>query len=165
MTTQNPSSAAERPALKTPSSEPRSFGGLIGAGLVCWVAISLGFLGLHMLMQERPEFIGQPMRSSKTELIQESPRVVIRKLSDDIAVIKPAQPESSEVTFDMRGRRDYRGLRTVIDMSGEFRARYVLRNPFDEPIFVLFKCPHPRAESDSRQGLLAGGLMLQASAP
>ena len=142
-----------------------SFSGLIGAGLVCWIAMSLGFLGLHLLMQERPEFVGQPMRSAKTELIQESPRVVIRKLSDDVAVIKAAQPESSEITFEMRGRRDYRGLRTVIDMSGEFHARHVLVNAFDEPIFVLFKCPHPRAPSESGPGLLAGGLKLQASAP
>ncbi len=139
-----------------------SFGGLVGAGLVSWIAIGIGFFGLHMLMQERPEFVGQPMRSSKTELIQESPRVVIRKLSDDVAVIKSAQPESSEITFDMQGRRDYRGLRTVMDMSGEFRARHVLANAFDEPVVVLFKCPHPRSESD---GLQAGGLKLQASAP
>ncbi|MEO7318285.1 MAG: hypothetical protein ABIZ56_04795, partial [Chthoniobacteraceae bacterium] len=149
----------------TPATAPRSFTGLIGAGLMSWVAIGVGFFGLHMLMQERPEFVGQPMRSSKTELIQESPRVVIRKLSDDVAVIKTAQPSSSEITFDMRGRRDYRGLRTVIDMSGEFHARHVLTNAFDEPVFVLFKCPHPRSESDSGQGLLAGGLKLQASVP
>ena len=145
----------------TPQNAP-SLGGLIGAGLASWIAIGIGFFGLHMLMQERPEFVGQPMRSSKTELIQESPRVVIRKLSDDVAVIKPAQPDSSEITFDMHGRRDYRGLRTVIDMSGEFHARHLLTNAFDEPVFVLFKCPHPRSESDS---LLAGGLKLQASAP
>ncbi len=149
--------------IKPPVAAPPSLGGLIGAGLMSWITIALGFLGLHMLMRERPEFVGQPMRSSKTELIQESPRVVIRKLSDDVAVIKPAQPESSEITFEMRGRRDYRGLRTVIDMSGEFRARHVLTNVFDEPIFVLFKCPHPRSQDQSGTGLLAGGLKLQAS--
>lgn len=150
------------PQVPTSSIVSPPLGGLIGAGLMSWIAIGLGFFGLHMLMQERPEFVGQPMRSSKTELIQESPRVVIRKRSDDVAVIKPAQPESSEITFDMHGRRDYRGLRTVIDMSGEFHARHVLTNAFDEPVFVLFKCPHPRSENDS---LLAGGLKLQASAP
>ena len=145
----------------TPQTAP-SPGGLIAVGLGCWLAIGLGFFGLHVLMRERPEFVGQPMRSSKTGLIQESPRVVLRKLSDDVAVIKTAQPESSEITFDMHGRRDYRGLRTVIDMSGEFHARHVLANAFDEPVFVLFQCPHPRSEND---GLLAGGLKLQASAP
>ena len=143
-------------------SAPSSFSGLIGAGLMSWITIGLGFFGLHVLMQERPEFVGQPMRSSKTELIQESPRVVIRRQSDDVAVIRTTQPESSEITFEMRGRRDYRGLRTVIDMSGEFHARHVLTNAFDEPVFVLFKCPHPRSEND---GLLAGSLKLQASAP
>ena len=129
------------------------------------MAISLGFLGLHMLMQERPEFVGQPMRSAKTALVQESPRVVIRKVSDDIAVIKPAQPDSSEIAFDMQGRRDYRGLRTTMDMSGGFHARHILKNAFDEPIHVLFICPHPHADGDSRQSLLASGMKLQASAP
>ena len=60
-------------------------------------------------------------------------------------------------------RRDNRGLRTIMDMSGEFRARYVLTNAFEEPIFVLFKCPHPRTENGDNQGLLAGELKLQAS--
>ena len=87
---------------KTIATAPPSWSGLIGAGLLCWIATGLGFFGLHVLMQERPEFVGQPMRSSKTELVQESPRVVIRKLSDDVAVIKSAQPASS-------GRRIPRG--------------------------------------------------------
>ena len=156
MTTQDSSRA-------TPIKPPT--GALIGAGVVSWIALALGFLGLHLLMQERPEFVGQPVRSSKTELIQESPRVVVRKLSDDVAVIKAAQPESSEITFEMRGRRDYRGLRTVIDMSGKFHARHLLKNAFDEPVFVLFKCPHPRSQEESGAGLLAGGLKLVASAP
>ena len=142
---------------------PRSFGGLIATGLGCWVVIAFSFLGLHILMEERPEFVGQPMSAAKTELIQEAPRVVVRKLSDDVAVIKTAQPESSEVSFEMRGRRDYRGLRTVMDMAGEFHARHVLVNAFDEPVFVLFKCPHPRAEGEA--GLQASGLKLTASAP
>ena len=152
-------------SITAPSPGKQSLATLFGAGLVCWIAISLGFLGLHMLMQERPEFIGQPMRSSKTALVQESPRVVIRNLSDDIAVIKPAQPDSSEIAFDMHGRRDYRGLRTTMDMSGGFHARHVLKNAFDEPIHVLFICPHPHADGDSQQSLLASGMKLQASAP
>ncbi len=110
---------------------PRSFGGLIATGLGCWVVIAFSFLGLHILMEERPEFVGQPMSAAKTELIQEAPRVVVRKLSDDVAVIKTAQPESSEVSFEMRGRRDYRGLRTVMDMAGEFHARNVLVSAID----------------------------------
>ena len=141
----------------------RSLFAPVAAGVLSWAAIALGFLGLKMLMQERPQFVGEPMRVSKVELVQESPRVVARKVTDDISVIKPAQPELSEIRFDMRGRRDYRGLRTIMDMSGEFRARHVLTNSFDEPIFVLFKSPHPRAEGGTGQGLLAGGLKLQAS--
>ena len=62
-----------------------------------------------MLMQERPEFVGQPMRVSMAELVQDSPQIVVRKVSDDVSVIKAIQPESSEVSFDMQGRRDYRG--------------------------------------------------------
>ena len=43
----------------------------------------------------------------------------------------------------MQGRRDYRGLKTISDMSGLFTARYVITNSADEPLFALFKCPHP----------------------
>jgi hypothetical protein len=67
------------------------------------------------------------------------------------------------VRLDMQGRRDYRGLRTIMDMSGEFRARYVLTNEFEEPIFVLFKCPHPRSRNEEDRTLLAGEMRLQAS--
>jgi len=144
---------------RTPSALPA---GLIVAGLFSWGAIAIGFFGLKMLMQERPEFVGQPMRTTQAELIQESPQLVIRKSSDDVSAIRPAQPELSEVRFDMTGRRDYRGLRTISDMYGEFRARYVLSNSFDEPSFVLFKCPHPRTENDDGGSLLAGELRLQA---
>src|SRR5438105_3137426 len=97
----------------------------ITAGLLSWAVISAGFFGLKMLMQERPEFVGQPMLVTKAELIQESPRVVLRKVSDDVSVIQASQPELSDVRFDLNGRRDYRGLRTVRDMSGHFQARYV----------------------------------------
>jgi len=131
--------------------------------LLSWAAISLGFLGLKLLMEERPEFVGQPMRVTQAELIQESPQVITRKVRDDISAIKLAQPDSSDVRFEMDGRRDYRGLRTIRDMSGEFRARYVLTNSLEEPVFVLFKCPHPRTENGDSQSLLAGDLKLQAS--
>jgi len=135
----------------------------ITAGLLSWVAISIGFWGLKMLMQERPEFVGQPLQITKAELIQESPAIVARKITDDISVIKTAQPELSEVRFEMQGRRDYRGLRTIRDMSGEFSARHVLTNALEEPIFVLFKCPYPRTENGDNQNLLAGELRLHAS--
>jgi hypothetical protein len=137
----------------------------ITIGLLSWAAISCGFLGLKMLMQARPEFVGQPMRVTQAELIQQSPQIVVRKVTDDISVIKQAQPESSDVRFDMHGRRDYRGLRTISDMEGEFRARYVLTNSAEEAMFVLFKCPHPRTENGDDQSLLAGELKLQASSP
>jgi hypothetical protein len=134
------------------------------AGLLSWAAISLGFFGLKMLMQERPEFVGPPMRATQVELVQDSPQTVVRKISDDVSMIKEVQPEFSDVNFDMAGRRDYRGLRTTLDMSGDFRAKYVLTNAFAEPVFVLFKCPHPRAQDGAGQNLLAGDLKLQASA-
>jgi hypothetical protein len=136
-------------------------GGLIVTGLFTWAAIAIGFLGLKMLMQERPEFVGQPMQTTQAELIQESPQLVTRKLSDDISAIRPAQPEFSDVRFDMSGRRDYRGLRTISDMFGEFHARYVLSNSFDEAAFVLFKCLI-RARRMEMAKLLAGELRLQA---
>ena len=137
----------------------------VAAGLASWVVISLGFLGLKMLMEERPEFVGQPIRTAKAVLVQESPRIVSRKVSDDVSVIKSTQPDSSDIRFEMHGRRDYRGLKTLSDMSGQYTARYVLTNIADEPVFVLFKCPHPRTESSDGRSLLAGGLRLLASVP
>jgi hypothetical protein len=142
---------------------PSPLAGVITVGLFCWVAISCGFFGLKMLMEERPEFVGQPMRITQAELVQESPRIVMRKFTDDISVIKAAPPEFSDVRFDIAGRRDYRGLRTIRDMSGQFRARFVLSNSFEEPVFVLVKCPHPRTENGDSQTALAGELRLQAS--
>lgn len=153
------------PATAAPVNHARSFTPPVAAGIASWMAIALGFLGLKMLMEERPQFTGLPIRFSKTELVQDSPQVVFRKVTDDIAVIKPAQPESSMIHFDMNGRRDHRGLRTVIDMSGGFRAQYVLTNAFEEPIFVLFKSPRPRTDARDNSGLLASGLRLQCSVP
>ena len=59
------------------------------AAFLSWALISLGFLGLKMLMKERPEFVGPPMRATQVELMQESPQAVMRKASDDVSVIKP----------------------------------------------------------------------------
>jgi len=155
--------AVARPgALKAPR---RPLVAPVVAGLVSWGSISLGFLGLTMLMEERPQFVGQPMSASKEVLVQESPRLVGRKVTEDVSVVRPLQPDAAEVRFAMQGRRDYRGLKTISDMSGDFRARYVLTNAFEEPMFVLFKCPHPHPENRAGQGLLAGGLRLQASVP
>src|SRR6185503_8259607 len=161
MNAKNPPDDERSPARNRPVALPPLFTP-IAAGLLSWGAISIGFFGLKTLMQERPEFVGQPLRVTKAELVQESPQVVVRKVSDDISVIKPIQPGSSDVHFDMKGRRDYRGLRTIRDMSGEFRARYLLTNSFEEPLFVLFKCPHPRTQNEESQNLLAGELRLQA---
>src|SRR5204863_7898207 len=100
-----------------------------------------------MLMQERHEYVGEPMRIRQAELIQDSQRVISRKVTDDISVIKGAQPESSDITFEMTGRRDYRGLRTIRDMAGGFLGEFVITNAAEEASFVLFKCPHPRTEN------------------
>lgn len=130
--------------------------------ILAWAALSLGFLGLKMLMSERPEFVGPPMRANQVELVQESPLIVVRKVSDDVSVVRSTQADSSDVAFVMTGRRDYRGLRTMLDMSGEIRAAFTLTNGLDEAVFVLFKCPHPRAQNETSQNLLAGDLKLQA---
>jgi len=135
------------------------------ATVLCWVAIRLGFLGLNMLMQERPEFVGEPRGASKVVLVQESPRIVGRKRTDDVSVIKSMQPNSSQIRFNMSGRRDYRGLKTISDMSGQFSGRFTVTNGGNEPMFVLFRCPHPRTDSNDRQSFAAGGLKLQASVP
>src|SRR5262245_35543066 len=157
-------SAGETPAIHPQTESASPVSAPITAALLSWVAISVGFFGLKVLMEERPEFVGAPLRVSKAELVQESRRLVVRKVSDDVSVSRPAQPESADVQFNMTGRRDYRGLRTIRDMSGEFHARYVLTNASEEQNFVLFKCPHPRTENGDNQGLLASELKLQASA-
>jgi hypothetical protein len=145
-----------------PAQNPR-LAATIGVAVLGWGAICFGFFGLRMLMQERPQFVGQPLSASRGTLIQESPRIVTRKASDDISVFRWAQPELSDIRFNMRGRRDYRGLKTISDMSGQFTALYVLTNSAEEPMFALFKCPHPRAEGPDDQALLAGGLKLRSS--
>ena len=108
---------------RLPLAPRRPSANTIVLGILTWAAISAGFLGLKILMQERPEFVGQPAGGLKTGLIQDSPWVVARKASEDVSVIKPMQPELSEVRFDMTGRRDYRGLRTILDMAGEFHGQ------------------------------------------
>src|SRR5437762_2821189 len=89
----------------------------IATTIASWAVISLGFLGLKMLMEERPEFVGQPLAFSKSILVQESPRLVARSAGDDLSAVKPLQSDSSDVRFTMQGRRDYRGLKTISDMS------------------------------------------------
>jgi hypothetical protein len=125
--------------------------------------MAAGCASLMFLMRERPQFVGQPTHGAKALLVQESPRLVARRTTDDISVIKPLQPDLSEVDLIMRGRRDYRGLKTISDMSGEVRARYTVTNFHEEPIFVLFTAPHPRAAPGDSTGLLVSGLRLTAS--
>ena len=163
----NPSSTpSDRgPLPEEPNRDARPLKLPVAAAVAAWVTISLGFLGLRTLMQERPQFVGQPLRISQAELVQKAPALVARKLTDDLSVVRAIQPELSDIEFDMVGRRDHRGLKTVMDMSGTFRARYTITNAFEEAVFVLFKCPHPRSEGGSGHSLLAGGLRLQASGP
>jgi hypothetical protein len=165
MTTNEPTSGG--PPVLTPPISAAAPGRLsantLAAGILVWALMSAGFFGLQTLMQNRPEFIGQPAPGPKAALEQDSPSLVMRKVSDDVSVIKAMQPEHSEIRFDMTGRRDYRGLRTIMDMSGEFHARYGLTNALDEAVFVLFKCPHPRTGMPDGGSLPASGLRLQSS--
>ena len=147
------------------AGDSRRLGSPISAGVLCWLLISAGFVGLKFLMQHRPQFVGQPVAMTKAVLVQESPQIVARRVTDDVSAIKPLQPESIDVRFEMNGRRDYRGLRTISDMSGRFRATHVLANDSDDPLFVLFKCAHPRAEARGGEGVLASALRLQSSVP
>jgi hypothetical protein len=154
----------ENSNVERPAPAPgRPLSSAITVGFLAWVVISCSFFGLKTLMTERPEFVGQPGGGPKAELIQDSPSVVTRRMSDDVSVIKAMQPERSEVRFDMAGRRDYRGLRTIMDMSGEFQAGFTLTNALDEPVFVLFKCPHPRNGTPNAGSLPASGLRLHSS--
>ncbi len=133
------------------------------AGVFSWICMTAGFYGLNILMQERPQFAGQPVRFARLELLQESPNIVMRKVHDDVSMLQEIQPEQTQVSFAMKARRDYRGLRTIIDMEGKFVGRYTITNPYSEPVFVLFKCPHPRAEKDSPHTVNASALSLVSS--
>lgn len=156
----NPDLVDGRSAIAPVQTTPGSWTVPIAAGLAAWVLIALGFLGLAMLMEERPQFAGIPVRFSSVELIQDSPAVVIRRASDDVALWREIHPDRSDIGFLMRARRDYRGLRTIIDMDGQFTGRYTISNRFDEPLFVLFKCPHPRAAN--QEPINTSGLTLAA---
>lgn len=139
----------------------RTSGWLLAMGVAAWVALTLGFAGLRMLLQERPQFVGQPLQHSRAQLLQESPRIQWRKASEDVALIHPGQPYHSDVLFDLAGHRDYRGLRTLVDMAGQFQARHILTNPYPEPLFVLFQSPHPKGMGGSE--IQVGDLRLKAS--
>lgn len=145
--------------LPSPTRRSSPFFAPITAAFASWVVVALGFLGLHYLLQERPQFVGQPLSFSSMGLRQESPRLFLRKSSDDVSVFQEIQPEQSEVSFDLQGRRDYRGLRTIIDMEGTFRGKFTITNPYPEPAFVLFQSPHPRNQ-DSKEIINARALKL-----
>src|SRR4051812_27835812 len=98
---ENPNPTGSRPSTSDLSSSPLF--APIAAAVVSWVMISLGFLGLKMLMEQRPEFVGQPMAFSKVALIQEAPRIVSRRLSEDVSVIRTIQPQASDVHVQMQG--------------------------------------------------------------
>lgn len=138
---------------------------MVAAGAIAWLIVSGGFLGLRMLMQERPQFVGPATRSAMTTLVQDSPQAVFRRAGDDVAAVRTLRPALSEVTFDLRGHHDHRGLKTVVEMGGTVVARHVLTNAQAEPIFVLFRCPHPRADGAAGLPLQASGLRLRSSVP
>lgn len=163
MTDEIVSSAPEARGGHPTSDQARSWTSAVLAGLVGWICMAAGFYGLNILMHERPQFAGQPVRFSSLELIQESPSVVMRKVHDDVSMMHEIQPDQTQVSFSMKARRDYRGLRTIIDMEGKFAGRYTITNPYNEPVFVLFKCPHPRAEKDSPHTVNASALSLVSS--
>src|SRR3954469_25391894 len=160
---EKPNPTASGPSTSDLSSSPLF--APIAAAVVSWAVISLGFFGLKLLMEQRPEFVGQPMAFSKVALFQEAPRIVSRKLGEDVSVIRTMQPQASDVHIHMQGRRDYRGLKTISDMSGQFSAHYTLTNSDEKAAFVLFRCPHPHAANNDNESSPAGGLKLQASIP
>ncbi len=134
----------------------------IAVALGCWLLMALSFPALKILMQERPQFVGRWLQVPTTKLLQESPRMVLRRVRDDASVLEEVQAEQSDVAFRMKARRDYRGLRTIIDMAGEFKAQYTIMNPHAESAFVLFRCPHPRPDGGYHDGLNASALTLDA---
>lgn len=155
------SSSPQFPASASLDVSRRRLLPLLATGFFTWILISAGFLGLHWLLQDRPQFIGQPMNTPDTQLVQESPKVFLRRVSEDVASVKATQPASSEVFLEMNGRRDFRGLKTLVDMSGSFTGRHIITNHFEEPVFIFVRYPHPKGAQG--QPLPARELQLTAS--
>lgn len=132
------------------------------AALLCWLLMTMGFVGLRWLLEQRPQFVGESTAASRVVLVQESPQVITRRQSDDVSVVIPAEPLRSDIEIQMRGRRDHRGLRTLSDMAGTVRARYVITNQYAEPLWVLLRMPHPTMEPGDDAASFVGGLRLVA---
>lgn len=124
----------------------------VAAVVLGWIVVSCGFFSLHQLMRHRPQFSGAPGPAPRASLVQDGPRLMLRRVPDDIAVVQPVKPDRSDIEFVMRGRRDHRGLRTVTDMGGTVRAIYTLTNTLPEEVFLLFRFPHPRLDGVHRSG-------------
>ncbi len=103
----NTSNVSQEELAQTGASiQRRASGGLVIMGVSTWLGLTLGFAGLRLLLQDRPQFVGQPLQHIQARLLQESPRVQWRKASEDVALVHPGQPSHSEVLFDLRGHRD-----------------------------------------------------------
>jgi hypothetical protein len=122
------------------------------AALGCFLLSSLGFWLLLVLMEERPQFVGEGLTFPRRSFLQDAPSVALRKVGDDVSAYVRVPPDRSDVRFELHALRDHRGLKTVHAMEGELRAEYTIENPYDERVFVLFRCDHPRSAEEGARG-------------
>lgn len=151
--------------MDTHSETPLNLGGPVLVAFVCWLILALGFVGLKVLMHERPQFAGPSVQQRTIRLEQGSPKVVIRKRSDDVSAVISVQPALSEISLVIQGKRDYRGLKTVAAMDASVSLVYTWTNHFDEPIHILFRAPHPTNAFAGTRGVTARDLRLTSSLP
>ena len=118
--------------------------GLLFSAVVAFVLLSVGFLGLGFLIQERPQFVGQRLSPPQLVFEQPSPGLLLRNDSSDVNVVEPAHPTRAYVDVTLNTIPDHRGLKTMHSLNGRFEGRYEIENPEKEPIHFLMKCEHPR---------------------
>ncbi len=135
------------------------------AAILWCVLLAAGFAGLRYLLGARPEFVGAPPRYPTTILVQETPRVLVRGLRDDVSAVDEIHPDTADVRFELTARTDSRGLRVLQELAGSFEARFTLLNTRPDPVFVLFRLPHPHADGTSASGVATKAVRLEVDGP
>lgn len=119
---------------------------IVVAGLVSLLFLSFGYMVLYGLLQSRPQFVDWGLHHDAPSLVQASPTFALRRISGLSHDMEIKAPDVAEVVFDMRANKDWRGMHGVRSIEGNCEARFVLENPYPEPVHALFHLPGPKSE-------------------
>ena len=119
---------------------------IVVAGLVSLLFLSFGYMVLYGLLQSRPQFVGWGLHHDAPSLVQASPTFALRRISGLSHDMEIKAPDVAEVVFDMKANKDWRGMHGVRSIEGNCEARFVLENPYPEPVHALFHLPGPKSE-------------------